>query len=101
MLPLLQPLASWLHSFPLAGTVESPPNEGVQSVLLHRLQHHLNSLHIMALAGRLGVPSATALTLARWWERRVHPALYLAFPRPGITRVRSFARVKPRSPLFR
>jgi hypothetical protein len=70
-------------------------------MVLYLLQHHLNSLHVKALAGRLWTPRATALTLARWWERRVHPVLYRAHPRPGSPRVRSFARAAPRSPLFR
>jgi hypothetical protein len=47
-------------------------------MLLHSLQHHLNALHIMARLVRLGLPRLQALTLARWWERGVHPMLYPA-----------------------
>jgi hypothetical protein len=67
----------------------------------HFLQHRLNSLHLMALAERLGVSRTTALALAHWWERRAHPVLYRAQSCPGSARVRSRTRVEPRSPLFR
>ena len=40
------------------------------------LQHHFNSLHIMALAVRLGLSSIAALAIARRWEAIVHPLLY-------------------------
>jgi aryl carrier-like protein len=46
-------------------------------MVLHGLQHHLNALHVMARLVHLGLPSPRALALARWWERLVHPLLYL------------------------
>jgi len=44
----------------------------------HGLQHHLNALHVMARLVRFGLPRPRAHTLARWWERAVHPLLYSA-----------------------
>jgi hypothetical protein len=61
----------------------------------HFLQHRLNSLHVMALAERLGVSRTPALALAHWWERRAHPVLYRAHFRPGSTRGRAFAASSP------
>jgi len=64
----------------------------------HGLQHHLNALHVMARLVRLGLPRPRAHTLARWWERVVHPLLYTAL-RPLIPmRVASPVRlaVRPR-----
>lgn len=40
------------------------------------LQHHLNSLHIMARLTRLGVSRPRALGFARRWEALAHPWLY-------------------------
>lgn len=40
------------------------------------MQHHLNALHVMAALVRYGSPRRHALSLARWWELRVHPWLY-------------------------
>ncbi|HSB72883.1 MAG TPA: hypothetical protein VLT62_26455 [Candidatus Methylomirabilis sp.] len=40
------------------------------------LQHHLNSLHIMARLTHLGVPRHLARRLARRWEAIVHLWLY-------------------------
>ena len=57
-------------------------------MVLHLLQHHLSSLHVMALAGRLWTPRGTALTLARWWERAGAPR---AVPGPPAARLPSGA----------
>ena len=41
------------------------------------LQHHLNSLHVMARLTRLGVSQSHARAWARRWESLAHPWLYL------------------------
>ena len=46
--------------------------------MLAVLQHHLNSLHIMARLTRMGVPRRRALGWARRWESLAHPWLYVA-----------------------
>ncbi len=46
----------------------------------HRLQHHLNALHVMARLVHLGLPRPRARALARWWERVIHPVVYRAAP---------------------
>jgi hypothetical protein len=40
------------------------------------LQHHLNSLHIMARLTRVGVSRPHARIWARRWESLTHPWLY-------------------------
>ncbi len=40
------------------------------------LRHRLNALHIMALLVRCGMPKASALAIARRWERVSHAWLY-------------------------
>ena len=42
----------------------------------HIIQHHLNSLHLLARLVRLGMRPRTALAVARRWERLTHPWLY-------------------------
>ena len=67
----------------------------------HPLQHHLKSLHLMAKAMCLGLTRGVALSLARGWERYLHPVQNPDYPSLRPIRVRSFVRVAPRSPLFR
>ena len=45
-------------------------------MIVAQLQHHLNSLHVMARLIALGIPRPWARTIARRWEARVHPWLY-------------------------
>jgi hypothetical protein len=63
---------------------------------LRALQHHLNALHVMGRMVRLGLPRPTALGLARWWERMVHPLLYPSMrtfvPVPVPARPRRYPR---------
>ncbi|HTX53089.1 MAG TPA: hypothetical protein VMD08_06750 [Candidatus Baltobacteraceae bacterium] len=40
------------------------------------VQHHFNSLHVMARLTRLGVSRPRARAWARKWESLVHPWLY-------------------------
>lgn len=39
-------------------------------------RHYLNSLHVMARLFRWGLPLASALAIARTWERIAHSHLY-------------------------
>jgi hypothetical protein len=63
---------------------------------LHTLQHHLNALHVLGRLVRLGVSHSTALGLARWWERMVHPLLYSSMRQavlvPAPARLRRYTR---------
>jgi hypothetical protein len=64
-------------------------------MLRHALQHHLNALHILGRLVGLGCPRAAALSIARQWERLVHPLLYPSMRRLEPVRVQALPRLHP------